>query len=363
MRTTLLFTVLTLVLHLQGVAQQSKVRNIKIKNIAASDSIHIPFNADYYLIEDSCAQIIRQTRFSPDRKFYGTFRDVRRTNPEQVMASGTYTPEGLKTGLFTVYYANGKERATGNYEQNELTGTWKLFYESGNPKLIFMADKGKVTILDAWDENGKQLVTQGTGSYTTKIGSITWSGKLLNGKPEGTWRASNFTAGTTTFVLTEKYKNGEFVSGSGPLGTYKDAPRIVWVNPLELPYLTAERMNVSFTPCGVAYKTGAYYRNGAEAFSEEIKKQVSDYLKNVNLKPYENELNIEGEIAEDGRIINFTYRNAFNDRIASGIVSALRKLPSLEPARADGKPITQKFEIKFAFHSGVYRFNYRFMPL
>ena len=365
MKATLLFTC-CLLLTFTTFAQNRQQRRISMKNLG-SDSLHIPFNESYYLIEDSCAQIIRQARFNAgQRNFYGRFKDVSVANPDLVVAEGSYTSDGQKEGEFTSYHLNGKPQASGSFKEDKLDGEWHLFYESGNPKLTFTASEDVITIVDAWDENGTKVVDKGTGKYQVNLSMIIWKGKLIDGKPTGTWTATAPNDRTNKIRATEKFKEGIFVRGTGPIGNYTDASRIMWFSRSEIPFLNAETMTISFASCNSkARKTivGAQYKNGADSFSEEIKKVASACLNGVDLKPYEDELHIKGEISEDGRLVELKYTNAFNDRIATGLVRALARLPLLEPALADGKPIRQKFEISFKFHQGLYYFNYRFLPI
>ena len=367
MRTTLLAAILVALLSFNCLAQAPSNRKITIPNFGA-DSLHIPLNEEYAIIEDSCAHMVRHARFNREKAaFYGNFTDFSKSDPALILSQGSYSAEGLKTGLFTLYYANGKLRAQGNYAENQFDGTWNLYYETGAPKLTFKAAGGEISIVDAWNADGTQTVSNGTGKYTNKGAYITWNGQVINGKPDGTWNAINTLDRSKKTINSERFKNGEFKRGTGPLGPYTNASRISLLNPNDFPYTNAERMAISSYKCEAKPKgvqvVGAQFRNGMPAYSEEIKLKLSNYLSTVDLKPYDNELTINAEVAEDGRLINFTYSNSFSDQIASGIVRSLRNLPALEPALVNGKPVRQKFEIKFKFHAGVYQFNYRFLPI
>ncbi|MBC5993044.1 toxin-antitoxin system YwqK family antitoxin [Pontibacter cellulosilyticus] len=367
MRTTLLTAIFVALLFSNCLAQVPSDRRITMSNYGA-DSLHIPLNDEYAIIEDSCARIVRHVRFNREKAvFYGNFADHSKSDPALILSQGSYTKDGLKTGLFTIYYTNGKLRAQGNYTENEFDGTWNLYYETGAPKLTFKAVDGEISIINAWDADGTQTVKEGIGKYTNKGAFITWSGQILNGKPEGTWTAVNTTDRSKKAINIERFKDGEFKRGTSPIGPYTNAPRVSLLNSNDFPYINAERMVISSYKCEAKPKgvkvVGAQFRNGIPAYSEEIKLKLSGYLSTIDLKSYENELTINAEVAEDGRLINFTYSNAFNERIASGIVRSLRSLPALEPALVNGEPVRQKFEIKFKFHAGIYQFNYRFLPI
>ena len=150
------------------------------------------------------------------------------------------------------------------------------------------------------------------------------------------------------------------------MGEYTNASRIVLVSPDLMPYVTAERMTVSPTACGVEKKkaiTYAQYQGGAQAYSEEISRLISVYLRTVDIAPYNDHIDITGTVGKNGLVYNLRYTNAFSEDIARGIISQLRKLPGLQPGTADGKPIEQNITISFSFMLGRYSFTWRIMPV
>jgi hypothetical protein len=367
LKTALLTSLFLVIAHFGVQAQHRVPRNIQIKHIDR-DSVHIPMSSNYLLTEDNCAQITRQSRYNYQQKtFYGNFTDVNPANTTQILGSGAYTAYGLKTGPFELRYPNGKLRATGRFADDKFTGDWSVYFENGNPKLKFTVKDGSLLIQEAWDESGKQIVTNGNGKYEVRASILTWSGELLNGKPEGTWRSVNPLDRSKVVYLTEKFKDGKFIKGNGITGPYTDESRILWFDNKEFPFLNIEKFIVTSEPCGSTIKhglvIGAHYRNGLGSFSDEIGRKISKALTGVNIKPYDNELTFEGEVNENGRISNLSYKNAFNERIASSIARELKTLPLLEPATLDGKPIKQKFEINFKINPQGYTFNYRFLPI
>ncbi|MBA9078600.1 hypothetical protein [Rufibacter quisquiliarum] len=341
-------------------------RNVRLKPIG-KDSVNFAYDQDYYLIEDSCAQIIRQAHYNfKQRKFFGKFRDVSAQERELVLAEGTFTPEGLKTGPFLYRNLNGSLRAKGDFQEDRFTGRWELYDDNGKPQLVFEALPAGVKILEAWDAEGKHTVQNGAGTYSESNGAIKWTGKLLNGTPEGYWKGSRQNDRSDAILISETFKKGAFVKGSGPTGDYKDASRLKLVGENLFPFLNAEKVRLSRVPCnGTARKRyqSAQYKYGNASFSEEIKNNVRAFLSTVDLKIYENELELEGEVNENGRVVRLRSNNAFDMKIVSGLSKALERLPSLEPPLADGKPVTQKIVFHFTFSQGGYRFTYRFLPM
>lgn len=121
--------------------------------------------------------------------FLANLKDVSQLNPELVLTEGNYTSDGLKDGYFITHYLNGNLQAKGNFKSNAYDGKWEMYYDDGKPKLTFEANGKEIKINDAWDAKGVKIVTDGKGVYRINLGTIYWKGKLLNGKPDGTWRA------------------------------------------------------------------------------------------------------------------------------------------------------------------------------
>jgi hypothetical protein len=336
-------------------------------NYITKDSVNLALNEDFELIEDSCSQITRYAHLNRQKRtFFGRFKDVSRSNPDLVLAQGNYNTDGLKDGDFITYFSNGKLQAKGSFKNGLYDGNWSMYYDDGRPRLTFEAAGNDIKITDAWDEKGNKTVTNGKGTYRSDEGTIYWKGKLLNGKPDGTWRAIKTDDATNTDLETESYKNGSFQQGNGPAGDYSDAPRLVLVGTSLLPFTKVEKLRISAVPCnGVKRKhiVNAQYGNGFADFSEQIKRVVSPYLAKVDLQSFDNELSIEGYVSDSGGITNLNGEGAFNPDIARGLTIQLRGLPRLVPATVDGKPVKQKIVFKFVFTKGMYSFNYRFLPV
>lgn len=336
-------------------------------NIIGKDSVNLALNEDFDRIEDSCSQIIRYAHLKiQQHKFYGPFKDVSRLDSSLVLTEGSYTADGLKDGPFITHYLNGKLQAKGSFKNNKYDGHWEIFYDDGKPKLTFDANDGDISIADAWDEKGGKTVVNGKGTYRVDVGIIYWIGKLLNGKPDGTWRAYKTDDATNTDIISESYKNGTFEKGKGPMGEYTDAARVVLVSADKLPFTRAEFFRISSVPCnGVKRKhiVNAQYREGFSAFNEQIKQVVTPYLSRVDLASYDNVMVVDGVINESGRITQLDTHTPFNEVIARGLIQQLNRLPPLNPATADGKPVVQKITITFTFSRGMYSFGYRLLPV
>lgn len=344
------------------------MRNIRFSTIG-KDSINLALNHQFNLIEDSCSQVIRYGHMNMfTRKFFGKFKDVSKLDPKIVLTEGNYTADGLKEGYFITHYLNGNLEAKGNFKNNQYDGDWEIYYADGKPMMTFTANGGDIKIIDVWDAKGNKTVNNGSGNYRVDLEGLYWKGKLLNGKPDGTWKAANPDDATNVTLVSETYKEGLFKKGTNALGNYTDAPQLVLVPPNKLPFINAETFMIALVGCDGVSLVGkrvvnAQYSAGMSNFTDNIVRLVGPYLQTVDLRPYENTLIINGEISESGRVTNLSAGNAFNSELARGIIRELYALPYLQPATVDGKPTKQKFNITFNFTRGSYRFTYTFLAI
>lgn len=344
------------------------VRNIRF-NFIGRDSVNLALNHQFNLIEDSCSQVIRYGHMNMmNRKFFGKIKDVSKLDPKIVLTEGNYTADGLKDGYFITHYLNGNLQAKGNFKNNQYDGNWEIYYADGKPMMTFTANGSDIKIIDVWDAKGNKTVNNGNGNYRVDLEGIYWKGKLLNGKPEGTWKAANPEDATNTTLVSETYKDGLFKKGNNALGNYTDAPKLALVPPNKLPFTNAETFMIALVGCDGVSLIGkrvvnAQYSAGMSNFTDNIVRLVGPYLQQVDLKPYENTLIINGEVSESGRVTNLRADNAFNSELARGMIRELNSLPYLQPATVDGKPTKQKFNITFNFTRGSYRFTYSFFAI
>lgn len=354
-----------------SIAQKTK-RNIQFKTFGIDrDSVVLPLNNNYYLIEDSCSEIRRYAHFNFEKRiFFGKFRDVSRLDSNLVVAEGTYNNDGLKDGEFISRYLNGKLQAKGNFRNNQYDGKWEMYYEDGKPQVKFEVLNGAIQITDAWKADGSKTVDNGKGNYSSQIDNLIWKGKLSNGRPDGTWNLVNADDINESAISTEHFKKGEFKNGIIGESDYNDNSRIMLVSPYKLPFVNIEKILISAVSCNGAridspskHIVNAQYAGGFESLSEAIKTAVSPYLNTVDLRGMDNFISIEGEVSERGDLINLKDKDSFREDIARGIILRLNTVPRLHPASVDGKPIKQKFKIVFTIRNSSYEFTYHFLPI
>lgn len=331
------------------------------------DSINLPLTDGYEITDDSSAQIIRYSHFNfQTGKFFGKFTDVSKFNPNVIISEGSYSTDGLKDGSFTVRYLNGNLRAKGDFKDDKYNGKWEIYYNDGKPELTFEVVDGECHIIDAWDPDSKKEVANGNGIYIDTVGSFYWIGKLLNGKPDGTWKLLNTGNTDNEAMATEHFKKGQFHDGSSGTTDYNNISRIDLVGSVKLPFINAEKMYAAPFPSNGSTKkhvVNAQYKDGAKVFSGYISDAVLPYLRRVNQKGLRAYADISGEVSENGTIINLDYKRPDPQDIARGLSNQLRNLPPLQPATVDGKPVKQKFTISFRIYDNTFDFTYFFLGI
>ena len=81
-----------------------------------------------------------------------------------------------------------------------------------------------------------------------------------------------------------------------------------------------------------AYVVGAQYKDGLGVFSTYISDAVSRYLSHTELRSVSQPIIINGEVGENGAVINLKYDSSYKEDIARGLVRCLKDLPALHPA-------------------------------
>src|SRR5690606_36477725 len=96
-------------------------------------------------------------------------------------------------------------------------------YDNGTPWMIINHQNSKVFITDYWDPYGNKKVTDGKGSFSSTdyvwgfndsgFNSVTYSGRLLNGLPRGSWQIFlNYPNSPSELIGVESFQKGEFIN-------------------------------------------------------------------------------------------------------------------------------------------------------
>lgn len=121
-----------------------------------------------------------------------------------------------KDGEFICYYKNGAKESVVNYSDDHKSGKEINWYENQTKKSEKQniwdskTKKSQTLILNFWDQNKNQTVTDGNGDYEESEGFVTQKGSIKDGLKQGSWEG-NDSFRKTTFV--DNYDRGILISG------------------------------------------------------------------------------------------------------------------------------------------------------
>jgi len=178
----------------------------------SSDSAAFFYDAEYLLTPPGCAVLRRQARLDSLGHFRGLVQDYLLRNNVLLLA-GTFR-NGQKHGQFELFFSNGVPAARGNYYNGQQVGDWAYWYPSGQPRQLVRFEQGKAPTLQRfWDEQGKQLVVNGTGLWHRDEEGTRLSGAVVNGLPSGRWNRKFLD--NNEFYSTERFNpDGTFRNGN-----------------------------------------------------------------------------------------------------------------------------------------------------
>ena len=79
--------------------------------------------------------------------------------------------DGKKVGLWTYYYENGAKRLEANYVEDKNDGKWTEWYENEKITEEGIYKNGEYVVRNFWDEEGEQLLINGSGKTIRKFGT------------------------------------------------------------------------------------------------------------------------------------------------------------------------------------------------
>ncbi|MGN7809161.1 hypothetical protein [Flavobacterium johnsoniae] len=138
-------------------------------------------------------------------------------NGRKKMTGATLDRDILKKdGEFICYYKNGAKESVINYTDDHKNGKEITWYENQSKKCEKQnlwdskTKKQQTLILNCWDENKNQTVTDGNGEFEETDKFITQKGIIKDGLKQGSWEGSD-SLRKITFV--DNYDKGILISG------------------------------------------------------------------------------------------------------------------------------------------------------
>lgn len=137
-------------------------------------------------------------------------------NGRKKMTGSTLDRDVLKKdGEFIYYFKSGAKQCVVNYKEDHKEGKEITWYENLNKKSEkqnIWNPKTKTVqtlILNFWDENNDQKVTDGNGEYEETDQFITQKGTIKDGLKQGDWEKTD---SSRNMIFSEKYNKGILLS-------------------------------------------------------------------------------------------------------------------------------------------------------
>ena len=105
-----------------------------------------------------------------------------------LLQSGFFN-RNAQDSIWKSYYTNGQLSSNGNMKEGKPFGNWITYFENG--QLFEEIDySDKISIKNAWDINGNQLVVNGNGIYKSfsPTGQVLLTGEVRDGIKVGKWK-------------------------------------------------------------------------------------------------------------------------------------------------------------------------------
>ncbi|MFB9078502.1 hypothetical protein ACFFLS_15625 [Flavobacterium procerum] len=121
-----------------------------------------------------------------------------------------------KDGEFIYYFKNGTKESVVNYTEDHKNGKEISWYENQSKKAEKQnswdpkTKKSKTLILNYWNEDKTQTVTDGNGEYEESDGFIIQKGEIKNGLKQGVWQGND---SFKNISFTDNYDKGVLISG------------------------------------------------------------------------------------------------------------------------------------------------------
>lgn len=138
-------------------------------------------------------------------------------NGRKKMTGATLDRDVLKKdGEFIYYYKNGAKEAVINYSDDHKNGKEINWYQNQSKKSEKQnlwdpkTKKEQTLVLNYWDADKTQTVTDGNGDYEETEQFVTQKGEIKNGLKQGIWQGNDL---SKNISFTDNYDKGILISG------------------------------------------------------------------------------------------------------------------------------------------------------
>jgi len=189
-------------------------------SLKGQDKIILYYNSDWEITQKEKAVFYRESEYNlNDFKLNGKVVDYN-ISDSAVLMEGNYL-NNKREGTFVFYYPNGVTESIGEYKSNKRTGTWYYYYKNSNlkQKVYFPenANKYNFTVIDFYDNKGKQMIKNGTGkwindSIQTFDGLCTITGSFRDSLKNDKWILKRIS--DNKVMHTENFNKGKLIEAT-----------------------------------------------------------------------------------------------------------------------------------------------------
>jgi len=248
----------------------------------------------------------------------------------------------LNGGYVKEYYKNGYLKSEGHYSDNELTGSWKRYFESGELEWeVDYFNSYREGSYKQYYKNG-QLKIEGVNKKDKidglekrycEDGKLQWEGRYVKGELEGKWNGYDAFG---TQIYNHKYKNGQLLIGSNVKLLVTNIPEGLIEN----------------APIYPSCENVLGFKNQKKCMSENVAKHV---LENFNTM-LAARLGLEGmqkiyvifKIDKTGDVTCIRAR-APHTKLEVEAIRVIKKLPKMKPGMQRGKPVIVPYSLPIIF--------------
>ncbi len=240
-------------------------------------------------------------------------------------------------GEVSYYYPNGQLQAKGALKEGHRTGFWEEWYQNGQlrEKGQYSQKKNKDNFLNTprteyvidsfWDSTGKQLITNGTGSYisTSEGKHIREEGQYEQGKKSGLWKGY-FEDGKLFYE--ENFADGILTAGtsfnrSGEKFTYSEE--------------TKEKM--------------PEFTGGLQALQRHLQRNLK-YPADARMTKRQGSVFVRFIIEESGEISNISlFTRGPGSSLEDEAIRVVRIMPAWVPGKQHGQPVKVEYVLPVRF--------------
>ena len=185
----------------------------------------------------------------------------------------------------------------GNYDQDRRVGLWKEYYSNGQPAHIGVYSPNTTHCYQHWDKEGKPLLVNGTGRYTTQLSRTTLHQEVVD-----------------SVVIASYYVDL----------VHRDTI-----------YSHAEQ--------------SAVYKTGLHDLHADISKDLK-YPKEARKNFVRGRLFVAFKIDKTGKPYDFKVREGIGMGCDEAAILAIQKRIAWTPAKVKGKPVIQEMVLPVAFN-------------